>query len=215
MSFSLFFEKCGQIFFSRIHPIFFFILITLPILASALFIFFEKGSLEELEGRFAAAARKEKIAFERKSRKERFIQRYSHADPYFLDQQIEAFPLLLAEKEKLESLLHHPAFPDSAVLKQRLQFLNDNHLAFTEENMRSSSQMKEIEEKQRHPVQMDEKDLQKILSLIEDVPIGPYLPSNTSPQIILKEFRLKKQETPLQTQVLEVDMDLFKREFIQ
>ncbi|HSX10341.1 MAG TPA: hypothetical protein VLF94_01305 [Chlamydiales bacterium] len=215
MSFSQFFEKCGLIFFSRTRPLFFFALAVFPILAAALFIFMEKSKLQELEGRFAAAARKEKIAFERKARKERFIHRYSHADPYFLDQKIEAFPLLQAEKERLSSLLHHPAFPDSEVLKERLRFLTDNRLAFAEENIQTSSQMKEIDEKQRRTVEMDESDLQKILSLLEDTPIGPYLPPNDSPQILIKELHLKKHETPLQTQVFEVDMDLLKREFIR
>lgn len=215
MSFSQIFEKCGQIFFSRTRPIFFFALTICPILAAALFVFLEKGKLQELESRFSAAARKEKIAFERKSRRERFIQRYSHSDPYFLDQQIEAFPLLQTEKERLQSLLHHPAFPQSEILRERLQFLTDNRLSFAEENIRTSSQMKEIEEKQRRSVQMDQKDLQKILSLIEDVPVGPYLPSNTSPQILIKELKIKKLETSLQTEVFEVDMDLLKREFIK
>lgn len=214
MSLSHFFERSGQIFFSRMHPVFFFLLTMLPVLAAACFVFLEKGHLQDLEERFAAAARKEKISLERKARKERFIQRYSQADPYFLDQKIESFPLLLAEKEQLESLLHHPAFPESTVLKDRLQFLNDNRLAFVEENMKTSSQWKEVEEKQRRPVQMDEQDLQKILSLIEDVQVGPYIPSNTSPQILIKDFRLKKQETPL-NQVWEAEMDLFKREFTQ
>lgn len=214
MPLSHFFERCGQLFFSRMHPVFFFLLTIFPVLAAALFVFLEKGNLQELEERFAAAARKEKISFERKARKELFMQRYSHADPYFLDQQIESLPLLLAEKERLESLLHHPAFPESTVLKNRLQFIHDNRLAFIEENMRTSAQLKEVEEKQRHAVQMDEQDLQKILSLIEDVQVGPYLPSNASPQILIKDFRLKKQETPL-NQVWEAEMDLFKREFTQ
>jgi hypothetical protein len=215
MSLNPFFEKCGQIFFSRIHPVFFFTLTVLPILIASLFIFVEKGNLYELEDRFATAARKEKVAFERKSRKERFLQRYSHADPYFLDQQIETMALLQTEKEKLESLLRHPAFPESAVIKERLRFLSDNRLAFTEENIRTSAQMKEVEEKQRRPVEMDERDLQKILSLLEDVPIGPYLPSQTSPQILIQELRLKKQKTSLQTESWEANMNLLKREFIQ
>lgn len=215
MSFNLFLEKCGQFFFSRMRPAFFFALTVFPILAAALFIFLEKSKLQELEERFATAARKEKIAFERKARKERFIQRYSHSDPYFLDQQIESFPLLEAEKERLTAMLHHPAFPESQTLEARLRFLNSNRFAFAEENIRTSSQMKEIDEKQRYPVQMDENDLQKILSLVEDVPIGPYLPSNKSPQILIKELKIKKKETPLQTQVFEVDMELLKREFIQ
>ena len=73
--------------------------------------------------------------------------------------------------------------------------------------------MKEVEEKQRHPVQMDESDLKQILSLIEDLPVDSFLPSAGSPQLLIKEFRLKKQETPLHTEVFEVEMDLLKREF--
>jgi hypothetical protein len=215
MSFSSFFETCGQWLFSRIRPAFFFALTAFPLLAATLFIFFEKGNLQELEERFAAAARKEKIALERKFRKERFLERYSHVDPYFLDQQIESFPLLQAERERLDSLLHHPAFPESEALKERLRSLSNNHLAFTEGNIRTSAQMKEVDERQRHPVQMDETDLQKILSLLEDVPIESHLPSNNSPQILIKELRLKKQETSLHMQVVEVDMDLLKREFIK
>jgi hypothetical protein len=184
-------------------------------LLAAFFLFLEKNSLHDLEQRFATAVRKEKLAFERKSRKERFIQRYSEADPYFLDQQIETFPLLGAEKEKLESLLRHPAFPESAAVKERLHFLENNRFAFVESNLHTSAKIKEVEEKLRHPVQMDELDLQRLLSVIEDVPIGSSLPSSTSPQILIKEFKLKKRPTPLQTQVLEVDMELFKREFIQ
>lgn len=215
MSSSQFFEACGQFFFSRMRPAFFFALTVFPLLVAALFIFFEKTNFQELEERFTAAARKEKIALERKARKERFLERYSQADPYFLDQQIESFPLLQAEKEKLESLLHHPAFPESEALKERLRFLSNNGLAFTEGNIRTSAQMKEVDEKQRHPVQMDEKDLQKILSLLEDVPVESHLPSNKGPQILIKELRIKKQETPLHMQVVEVDMDLLQREFIK
>jgi hypothetical protein len=60
---------------------------------------------------------------------------------------------------------------------------------------------------------MDENDLKTILSLIEDIPVDSALPSKSSPQILIKDFRLKKQETSLQTSVFEVQMDLLKREF--
>ena len=209
----MFLEKWGQICFGRMRPLFFFTGLLLPLLGIALFLFFEFGRLYDLEERFARAARKEKLARERKSRKDRFFQRYSHADPYFLDRQIESFPLLQAEQQRLEKLLHHPAFLESQKLQERLAFLRENRLAFTEENIATSPQMKEVEEKQRHPVQMDENDLKKILSLIEDVSIDSILPATNSPQILIKEFQLKKQKTVLQTEVFQIEMDLIKREF--
>ena len=211
----MFLEKCGQFFFLKMRPVFFFILAIFPLIGSALFLSQKSGELEDLEERYAGAARKERLALERKARKERFLARYSNPNPYFLDQQIESFPLLTNERQKLLSLLHHPAFPESQAIKNRLAVLNENRLAFTEEKIEVSSQMKEVEEKQRHPVQMDESDIKQILSLIEDVPIENYMPTSGSPQILIKELRLKKQETELHTEVFEVEMDLIKREFTE
>ncbi len=211
----MFLEKCGQFFFLKMRPVFFFVLAIFPLIGSALFLSQKSGELEDLEERYAGAARKERLALERKSRKERFLARYSNPNPYFLDQQIESFPLLSNERQKLQSLLHHPAFPESQAIKNRLAVLNENKLAFTEEKIEVSSQMKEVEEKQRHPVQMDENDIKQILSLIEDVPIENYMPTSGSPQILIKELRLKKQETELHTEVFEVEMDLIKREFTE
>lgn len=211
----MFLEKCGQFFFLRMRPPFFFVLAILPLIAVALFLSQKSSELEDLEERFASAARKEKLALERKARKERFLHRYSHANPYFLDNQIESFPLLENERQKLEALLHHPAFPESQSIKDRLAFLKENRFAFTEEKIEVSSQMKEVEERQRHPVQMDESDLKQILSLIEDVPIETFSAVSGTPQILIKNFLLKKQETPLHTEVFEVEMDLLKREFTE
>jgi hypothetical protein len=209
----MFLEKCGKFFFLQMRPPFFFILVIFPLIMAALFL--SKGSreLQDLEARFAGAARKERLAMDRKARKELFLKRYSMANPYFLDQHIESFPLLQKERQKLESLLYHPAFPESQPIKNRLAQLAENRLAFKEERIEASSQMKEVEEKQRHPVQMDESDIKQILSLIEDVPVENYLPAAGCPQILIKELLLKKHETQFHTEVSEVEMDLIKREF--
>ncbi len=211
----MFLEQMGKFFFSRMRPVFFFVLAAFPLLGAVLFLYLEYSQLQDLQQRFAKAARKEKLSFERKERRERFLHRYSQADPYFLDQKIEAFAFLQKEKQHLDALLYHPAFPNHQAFRDRLAFIEDNRLTFIEENIHNSSQIKEVDEKQRSPVQMDENDLQKILSLLEDVPVGPYVPSPNSPQILIKDFRLKKQETSLQTEVFEVEMDLLKREFLK
>lgn len=209
----MFFEKCGRFFFSRLSPLFTYILILIPLLTIALILWIQSKEVEKLERRFSQAARKEKVANERKLRKEKFTARYSQAAPYFLDQQIESLDLLCAEREKLESLLHHPAFPESAEIKRRLDHIKKNKLSFAEEHIRKTSRMKEVEEKQRYPVQMDETDLKKVLSRLEDATVDSFTPPDHPPQILIRDFEMKKQMTSLQSEVFEVEMALIKREF--
>ncbi len=209
----MFLENCGKLFFLKMRPLFFFMLLIAP-LSLALFILSQEARLiQGMQERFLAAKKKERLAMERKEEKKRFLERYSHADPYFLDQVIESFPLLAAEKKELEFIANHPAFPESIVIQERLAFLKENKLAFREEKIETSQEKKEVEEVQRYPVQMDENDLKAILSLLEDVPIDANVPKSHAPQILIKNFRLKKQETPLHTNVFEVEMTLIKREF--
>jgi hypothetical protein len=206
----MYLEKWGRFFFSKLNPLLFFFLIATPILISSIYLFTELNNLHQVEERFSRAAKKEKTATYRKGRKERFLSRYTNCDPYYIDRYIESFPLLQAEEERLSNLARHPAFPDCAAIKERLSLLKENRLSFVEENILSSPKVKEVEEKQRRSVQMDENDLQNLLSLIED------LSSNSmkgAPQLVIKDFRLKRIETPLHTELFEVNMDLIKREF--
>jgi len=210
-----FLENMGRFSFAKMRPFFFFVILVLPLLSAAVFLFFQNTRIQELEERFASASAKGKMAFERKAKKERFLRHYSNADPYFLDQKIESFSFLQNEKNQLETWLRHPALPRKEAIQERLSFLTEgtNRLSFAEENIRASGRIKETDEKQRHPVQMDENDLKKLLALIEDIQIGSYLPSNESPQLIVRELRLKKIKSPLQSEIFEIEMDLLKREF--
>ncbi len=195
------------------RPSFFFALLALPVVAATIYLSAELTFLHDLEERFVKAARKEKGATERRGKKERFLARHTDPDPYFIDRRIESFPLLEKELIKLNTLLNHPAFPECRSIKDRFEFLKENRLSFTEENIQSSGKIKEVEEKLRRPVQMDETDLQKILTLIEDLPSEPSDRETPVPQLVIKEFRLKKIETQLETELFEVQMDLIKREF--
>lgn len=213
----MFLERWGKQLFTNISLPLFYLLMLSPLIFTAAMIYMEKSSFQELEDRFAAAVRKGKLAMERKAKKERFLLRYSRPDPYFLDQEIESLVFLRKEKERLQSLLHHPALPRKEPIQERLSYLagSDNRLSFIEENIRSSARIKETEEKQRHPIQLDEEDLQKLLSLIEDLPIGSYSPNKQSPQLLIRDLKLKKLTTPLLTSVFEMELDLLKREFLK
>lgn len=208
----MFFKKCGLLFFSKMRPPFFFALTLFPILGAGFFLFSSSSSVSSQMDRFQSSRRKEKLAIERKNRKEKFLARYSNPNPYFLDQKIESFLFLESERKRLLSLQNHPAYPQSMHIEERLSFLNENKLAFVEDKILSTSNLKETEERARFRVQMDEKDLKEVLFLIEDISSSS---QTRRPQLLIKEFRMKKIETPLKTEVFEVKMDLIKREFIR
>ena len=210
----MFLERCGKLFFSQMRPLFFYILTLFPLISSVAFLILQNMSIQDMEERFTQAIGKGKIATDRKAKKDRFLLRYSQAEPYFLDHQIESLTFLQKEKDRLSSLLSHPALPDKAALKERLAYIEgeQNRLVFTEENIRTSAQVIETDEKQRFPIQIDEDDLQKLLSLIEDMPVGNHFSARQGPQLIVRDLKLKKI-SPLQTEVFEAEFDLLKREF--
>lgn len=207
------FEKIGELFFSKMRPPFFFILVLCPCILASIFACIKQMEIQELEERFLRASRFEKSANEKMGRKKEFLAKFSKANPYFLDQQIESLVFLEQEKEKITSLLEHPAFPKSELIRERLKTIDANRLGFVEGQIKTAQNMREVEEKQKEPIEMDEEDLQKLLSLLENVQVSAYLPPKESPQIIIKDLRIKKQESLFQTEHFVVEMELLKREF--
>ena len=136
-------------------------------------------------------------------------------DPHYLDKNIETLAFLLPEMKKLETfLLENPHDEQSG---QRLQFLKSgsNSLTFSEEAIRANDIFREIEEKQQHPVEMNEEDLKKLLCFIEGVTIWPYGPKEGRAQLIITDFRLSKKEIASGEKVCVVSMQLIKRENVE
>lgn len=208
-----FFIQCGKFFFSRLSPLIFFLLLTCPFLWTLFYLYIQMNEMNDLEMRLDSSLRKGRSALARKERKEKFLKDYCDSDPYFLDQQIESICFLEKEQEEVQSFLY--AFPQNSAIQDRLHFLtsDENKLQFIEETIQSFDQIQETEEKQRHPVQMSESDLQRILSRLENVPIGPFDPAPKSPQFIVRDIQVKRTSTTLDTEVFEVEMNLLKREF--
>ena len=171
--------------------------------------------LNELKDQFQSSLEKGKSALEKKALREKFLKRYGHSDPYFIDQQIEALSFLQKEQSDLRASINHPAIVKRDSLAARLQFIlsDENKISFAEQNIRTSKDIKETEEKQRYPVQIDEEDLKELLSLIEDVPIGKYNPAPHLPQLLIQNFQIHRHTTPIETEVFIVEMSLLKREF--
>lgn len=90
---------------------------------------------------------------------------------------------------------------------------NKNKLAFAEGMIVQEGRFKEVEEKQKHPIEINEDDLKKILSVLEGVDISPYLCPEKHPQCIIKQFELtKKTHQDIKEKVFILSMQLLKRE---
>lgn len=211
------FERIGIFCFSLMRPIFFFFLLLAPIFFGLVYLYIQYTNINELEERFYRTCKKGKISLERKANKDLLIRRYADTSPYFLDEKIESLSFLQKEQKELELLIKHPALKKKRLIDSRLLFLTNgtNRLSFTEEAIRTSTSMKETEERQRHPVQMNEEDLKKTLALIEDVQIDSFSSPPYRPQCIITDFRLEEKQSQLKTNFFEIEMQFLKREFIQ
>lgn len=212
----MFFESVGKMVLTRLRPSVFYGILMIPLLGASLFLLFQYMDLVMEEESFWVSCKKAQKALERRSKKQAFLQQHLEFNPYFLDESIESLSFLEEEKKEVESLLSHPALTDKKALQARLSFLSEgNHLSFLEESIQNSLLVKETEEKQRSPIQLNETDLKRLLSRLEHVEIDHFLPEKNSPQIVVTNFRLTKKETPFKKEVLEIEMELLKREFLK
>ncbi len=205
-------ERLGKFCFSKKKPFLFYLTLIFPILIASFYSFIQYKKMIHFEQLFSTTCKKGKMAIIRKQKKESFIQRHKNANPYFLDEYIESITFSKPEIEELNKIIQHPALFDKKGIEARLDFLTKgaNRLKFMEEAIRSNNTIKETEEKQRHPVQMDDEDVKKFLTMIEDIDSEG---TPCHPQFIITDFRLETKQTPLKTNIFEIEMQFLKREF--
>ncbi len=204
-------ETAGRFFFEKNRIFLFFILLLTPFAMSTLFLFNRSRHLQENEEALDRAALQARSSMEARAKKIRFLERYGKCEPYFINQHLETLPLLQKEYQELRRMQSHPGCSDQAALSQRIAFLQgpQNRLRFAEESVRSSSKVKETEEKLRYPVEIDGDDLNHLLSLIENIPIAEFSPYPASPQLLIQDFVLSKKDLS----VYNLNLALLKREF--
>ena len=207
----MFLESMGRFFFGKIRmPFFCFFCAIIPLCALT-YIYFQQQAVSLLEEQCNLVKVKAKTAVLRKERREKFLAIHTTSSPFFLDEQIESLTFLKKEKSRLENWASHPALSNKGLISKRIKFLEsgENRMEFMEEEVRISKLHKETIEKQKNPVEMDGDDLKKILSLIEGFPAIQM----QRPQLIVTDFTMRKKVTPLQNEVVEINLDLLKREF--
>lgn len=205
-------ELLGRFFFQRSHPWIFLCLLSAPFCLVSICLSLRLIALSALEQSFDSTALRGRSALEKRALKERFLHRYSHFESYFINQHLESLILLHRELEELHLFKQHPACSNREAVLRRIALLEsaENRLSFAEENTRSSPRVKETEERLIHSVEIDQDDLDRLLSLIEGIPIGEHLPHPRSPYLFIKEFLLSKKAA----NTYEMNLNLIKREFL-
>lgn len=138
------------------------------------------------------------------------LQKYQQADPFFLQNTLEKIKLLKEEKKRLQELSQWAVFQNNPEFRKRLD-RNFKSLKFKQTRLKKDPQAKIIESEEiSRTTEIGTSDAMRLLSLIEEVSIGPYKPSPLSPQLTVQKFALSK--TPYNT--FELKLTLYKREFL-
>jgi len=142
-----------------------------------------------------------------------FLNKKTNSNKYFIDNRLENLNFLEHEANNLSNLMQHPAFSTSNHLQNRLKFItsSENKLKFAEGAVKKTALTKETEENQLYSIQIDENDLKRLLSIIEDTEIEHLKPFSDSPQLIITNFILHKKNK----NVFDLNMKLLKREFFK
>lgn len=149
--------------------------------------------------------------------KARFKQHFFGADSQFLNKQLEPLSFLKGEVEFLKTIANMPGLARFGPIKKRIDHLTsrNNQIILEEVGRKNKFGFLEVEYKMHHPIDVDEDDIEKILSVLEDVEIKNNINSIKRPQIFIKEFSIKRNINPNLNETFILDMKLLQREMIQ
>jgi len=139
---------------------------------------------------------------------------FLEADHFYIDKYLEAMPLLEREIEALQQVKQSEQLPEDEFINKRLeQLTTNNKIVFTEGVVQSYPYFQETTEMLIHPIEVDNEDLQKILSTIEGVKIGNNEPPPHRLQLIVLDFKLEKKNISAKNQTFLLNLKLLKREY--
>jgi hypothetical protein len=193
-------------------------LFTAALLPFLFILFSYKATLETLEKKDEYLGllqiRAERLLESQKER-DRFMEKYSGADPHYLEHLLRPLTFLRSEIEALEMIYAHPSFHACCNIKERLQYLlgDGNKIYFAEKNHRCKATLQEVELQQVSPVEVGMEDIKNLLSIFEGVAIDFYEPPSFRPQLIIQSFELVRKIAPERETYL-LNTNLIKREII-
>lgn len=143
-------------------------------------------------------------------------EHYKATDHFYIDKNLETLSFLDPEIEMLQKLVNNKYFAGDENVKKRLEFLTGpgNKMLFSEGNVENFPSFQETTASLVHPIEINDTNLQEILSLIEGIEIGPFKPAPNRPQLIILDFKLDKKEVYSNNDVFLLNLKLLKREFL-
>lgn len=189
----------------------------IPAIGAASYIWSRISALDELESKMIATQEQAYNKEKRQSVNRTLRAHFKEADHFYIDKNLETLLFLEPEIETLQKITSAKNFPDDEMIKKRLEFLSGpaNHLNFTEGVVASFGTFQETTETLTHPLEVNLKDLHKILARVEGVSVGDEIAPPGRPQLIILDFRLDKKKTGEEkNEVFLLNMKLLKREFL-
>ena len=120
------------------------------------------------------------------------IQRFRDKDPLFLHKALEPMVLLGSETGIIKSRLSKSTLPDDNALEKRLHVLTtENVFCFVEGSTEVAASWKETMENQNKPVEIDNDDLVRVLSVLEPLDGQEDL---SKPHILISEAKLERRK---------------------
>lgn len=193
----------------------------LPLLFVVFLFFSERSQLREIQSSLEYIQDQAVLKERKQALNVAVRQHFREADHFYIDKQIETLTFLEPEIEMLQKISNDKGFANDDRIKKRLEFLtntgnasNGNELVFSEGVVQSYPLFQETVETLVHPVEINAKDLQKILARIEGVEMGGVKSGSNPPQLFITEFKLEKKNIHDKNEVFQLNLKLVKREFL-
>lgn len=178
--------------------------------------YFEKSTLQDIQERLENIKSQAFLKEKKQATNLAVRQHFSEADHFYIDKCLETLTFLEPEIELLQKTVQNKNFADDEIIKKRLEYLTSpaNSMVFTEGVVQSFPLFQETTETLVHPVEVNVADLQKILTRLEGIKIGPYEPCPNRPQLLITDFKLDKKKLSEKNEVYLLNVKLLKREFL-
>ncbi len=148
-------------------------------------------------------------------RKKEFLDQFQTCDRYYLDNTLSKLSFLQEEEKTLRRFINHSAFKQSSEMNRRHQFITGdlNRLQFHEIKREANKALEETLERQLRPVEMNETDIKRVLSLIEGIDAKGISETAMAsrPQLLIRSLHISKKKMDLGREVYLFSSELIKR----
>ncbi len=173
-------------------------------------------TLETLDERITRINEKNALMSTKQSTNIAVIEHFRGTDNFYLDKYVEKIQLLEPEVEGLQRLINNKKFADDEELRKRYEQLvgPSNTLMFNEGAVVRYPLFREVIETQVRPVEVNLRDTEHLLTLIEGISLDGFSVPEKRPQLIILDFRLDKKPVNEDNDVFTLNMRLLKREYL-